>query len=179
MRALFDAHMHAFLQLAAIQATGVNMNVYLGNYPASDDNGTAYLRQKGEIQTALQQFGAGHVLGVTVGNEFILESVFFFSFGGKMADLCPVMSPDKDNKILTVPQDRKASAWFSLATKMNLRIAFVTAAAMLIPWINDTRSMLAGMGLSNITVGNADAGSYFNTQVLEAVDYGVRIPGYI
>jgi len=49
---------------------------------------------------------------------------------------------------------------------------------MLIPWINDTRSMLAGMGLSNISVGNADAGSYFNNLVLEAVDYGVRMPGY-
>jgi len=47
---------------------------------------------------------------------------------------------------------------------------------MLIPWINDTRSMLAEMGLSNITVGNADAGSYFNNEVLAAVDYGVRIP---
>ncbi|KAJ8586018.1 glycoside hydrolase family 17 protein [Rhizopogon salebrosus TDB-379] len=125
------------LVLAAIQATGVNMNVYLGNYPASDDNGTAYLRQKGEIQTALQQFGAGHVLGVTVGNEFILDYV---TGQGQ--------------------QDPNGSAGQE-------------AAAMLIPWINDTRSMLAGMGLSNITVGNADAGSYFNTQVLEAVDYGM------
>jgi hypothetical protein len=50
---------------------------------------------------------------------------------------------------------------------------------MLIPWIQDTRTMLAGMGYSNISVGNADAGSYFNTQVLAAVDYGVRIPGCI
>jgi len=65
------------LQLAAIEATQVNMNVYLGNYPAVDDNGTAYERQKGEIQTALQQFGAGHVLGITVGNEFVLELVLF------------------------------------------------------------------------------------------------------
>lgn len=65
--------MYICLQLAAIEATQVNMNVYLGNYPAVDDNGAAYTRQKGEIQTALQQFGAAHVLGVTVGNEFILE----------------------------------------------------------------------------------------------------------
>lgn len=27
-----------------------------------------------------------------------------------------------------------------------------------------------------IPVGNSDAGSYFNNQVLEAVDYGVRFP---
>jgi hypothetical protein len=49
------------------------MGVYLGNYPAVDDNGTAYERQRGEIQTALQTYGASNVLGVTVGNEFILE----------------------------------------------------------------------------------------------------------
>jgi len=46
---------------------------------------------------------------------------------------------------------------------------------MLIPWIKDTRSMLQGMGLGNIPVGTSDAGSYFNNQVLENVDYGVRM----
>lgn len=46
---------------------------------------------------------------------------------------------------------------------------------MLVPWISDTRSMLSSMGLSNILVGNADAGSYFNNEVLSAVDYGVGI----
>lgn len=61
------------LILAAIQATKVNMSVWLGNYPALGDNGTAYFRQQGEMQTALQQFGAANVAGVTVGNEFILE----------------------------------------------------------------------------------------------------------
>lgn len=45
---------------------------------------------------------------------------------------------------------------------------------MLIPWIQDTRSMLTSLNLGKtIPVGNADAGSYFNTQVLEAVDYGM------
>lgn len=61
------------LVLDAIQQTKVNMTVWLGNYPAYNDNGTAYERQRGEIQTALQQFGATNVAGVTVGNEFILE----------------------------------------------------------------------------------------------------------
>jgi len=46
-------------------------------------------------------------------------------------------------------------------------------AAILLPFIKDTRDMLASMGLS-IPVGNSDAGSYFNTQVLSAIDYGVR-----
>lgn len=51
---------------------------------------------------------------------------------------------------------------------------FVLAAAALIPWINDTRTMLASLNLGKtIPVGNADAGSYFNTKVLEAVDYGM------
>jgi len=52
--------------------------------------------------------------------------------------------------------------------------SFIIAAAMLIPWIQDTRNMLSSLNLGKtIPVGNADAGSYFNTQVLEAVDYGM------
>ncbi|KAG2347833.1 glycoside hydrolase family 17 protein [Suillus weaverae] len=125
------------LVLAAIQATKVNMSVYLGNYPAVDDNGAAYTRQKGEIQTALQQYGGANVLGITVGNEFILD---YITMQGQ-----------------TDPNGSAGQA----------------AAAMLIPWISDTRSMLSSMGLSNILVGNADAGSYFNNQVLSAVDYGM------
>ncbi len=49
-------------------------------------------------------------------------------------------------------------------------------AALLIPNITDTRNMLASLSLpTTIPVGNADAGSYFNNEVLAAVDYGVRI----
>ncbi|KAG6817845.1 hypothetical protein H0H87_001677 [Tephrocybe sp. NHM501043] len=47
-------------------------------------------------------------------------------------------------------------------------------ASQLLSYINDTRQMLAGLSLSkNIPVGNSDAGSYFNTEVLSAVDYGL------
>lgn len=47
-------------------------------------------------------------------------------------------------------------------------------AAILIADINDTRSMLSSLNLGKtIPVGNSDAGSYFNTKVLEASDYGV------
>jgi hypothetical protein len=73
MWTIFNVSIYTCLQLAAIQATKVNMSVYLGNYPAVNDNGAAYTRQKGEIQTALQQYGGANVLGITVGNEFILE----------------------------------------------------------------------------------------------------------
>lgn len=45
-------------------------------------------------------------------------------------------------------------------------------AELLIANINDTRSMLSGLGVS-LPVGNADAGSYFNDLVLEQVDYGM------
>lgn len=48
-------------------------------------------------------------------------------------------------------------------------------AAILISYINDTRSMLAAMNLGSMPVGTADAGSYFNTEVLQVVDYGVRL----
>ncbi|EGN98846.1 glycoside hydrolase family 17 protein [Serpula lacrymans var. lacrymans S7.3] len=126
------------LVLSAIQQTQVNMSVYLGNYPSATDNGTAYERQRGEIQVALQNYGANNVAGVTVGNEFVLDYVT----GQGQSD---PNGPAGDE-----------------------------AAAMLIPWINDTRSMLADLNLGKtIPVGNSDAGSYFNTKVLEAVDYGM------
>jgi hypothetical protein len=48
-------------------------------------------------------------------------------------------------------------------------------AQILIGYINDTISMLSGMNLNPpIPIGNADAGAYFNNEVLEAVQYGVR-----
>jgi hypothetical protein len=54
--------------------------------------------------------------------------------------------------------------------------SFGKGAQQLISYIQDTRSTLAQMGLGGkVPVGNSDAGAYFNTQVLEAVDYGVRV----
>lgn len=48
-------------------------------------------------------------------------------------------------------------------------------AQLLIPNITDTRTMISDLNLGKtIQVGNADAGSFFNNEVLEAVDYGVR-----
>jgi len=45
-------------------------------------------------------------------------------------------------------------------------------ADLLIVNITDTRNLLKTLGVS-LPVGNSDAGSYFNTKVLEAVDYGM------
>ena len=49
------------------------MSVFLGNYPVPDDNNAAYDRQKSEIQSAIQTYGADHIGGITVGNEFMLK----------------------------------------------------------------------------------------------------------
>ncbi|KAG9218850.1 hypothetical protein CCMSSC00406_0001036 [Pleurotus cornucopiae] len=47
-------------------------------------------------------------------------------------------------------------------------------AAMLVRYIKDTRDMLASMNLpKTIPVGNSDAGSFFSTEVLSNVDYGL------
>ncbi|KAJ7170893.1 glycoside hydrolase family 17 protein [Mycena crocata] len=48
-----------------------------------------------------------------------------------------------------------------------------TGAAILINDITDTRSMMSGLSLSNVTIGTSDAGSYFNTRILQSVDYGM------
>lgn len=40
--------------------------------------------------------------------------------------------------------------------------------------------MLAAMNLDkDIPVGNSDAGSFFNTEILASIDYGVRTPRYV
>ncbi len=60
-------------QLEAIRQTKVDMQVYLGNYNAPNDNNVAYDRQKAEIQNILQTYGPDQVSGITVGNEYILK----------------------------------------------------------------------------------------------------------
>lgn len=62
------------LVLEAIKQTKVDMEVFLGIYPIPDDD-SAYERQRDTIKEALQTYGADHVAGITVGNEFILNYV--------------------------------------------------------------------------------------------------------
>jgi exo-beta-1,3-glucanase (GH17 family) len=57
------------------------------------------------------------------------------------------------------------------ATDPNSAVGNV-GAQLLIANITDTRNMLSQLNI-NLPVGNSDAGSYFNTEVLEAVDYGM------
>ena len=49
------------------------MQVYAGNFVVDGDS-TAYERQRDAIKNAIITYGADHVAGVTVGNEFMLKS---------------------------------------------------------------------------------------------------------
>ena len=49
------------------------MTVWLANYPIATDNGTAYQRQRDEIQQALQKYPKERIAGIIVGNEFMLK----------------------------------------------------------------------------------------------------------
>ncbi|KAJ1305130.1 hypothetical protein OPQ81_000167 [Rhizoctonia solani] len=124
------------LVLQAIQDTKVNLEVFVGIYVNDDD--TAYTRQRDLIKEAITTYGTDHIAGVTVGNEYILNSV--------------------------------TAAGESDATGT----AGLNAAANLTAKIQDTRSMLSGLSLSkNLPVGTSDAGAYFNTAILQAIDYGL------
>ena len=58
------------------------MTVYLGNYNIPTDD-APYIRQRDAIIDAIKTYGADHVAGVTVGNEYMLKCVLrvmLFSF---------------------------------------------------------------------------------------------------
>ncbi|KAH7338353.1 glycoside hydrolase [Rhizoctonia solani] len=61
------------LVLQAIQDTKVNMEVFVGIYVNEDD--AAYTRQRDLIKDAITKYGTDHIAGVSVGNEYILNSV--------------------------------------------------------------------------------------------------------
>ncbi|KAI0368823.1 glycoside hydrolase [Pilatotrama ljubarskyi] len=125
------------LVLEAIERTKVNMTVWLGNYPIPTDP-APYERQRDAIIDALKTYGADHVAGITVGNEFMLN--YLNANGGTVAD-------SDIGKV---------------------------GAQLLISNITDTRNAVAALNLGKtLPIGTADAGSFFNTEVLEAVDYGM------
>ncbi|KIM84163.1 glycoside hydrolase family 17 protein [Piloderma croceum F 1598] len=124
------------LVMDAIQQTKVNMTVYIGNYPVSTDNNTAYLRQRDEIDIAIKAFGVNNIGGVTVGNEFMLN---YMTAQG---------TSDPNSAIAN------------------------QGAQLLIADIDDTRSNLTSLDLpKELSVGTSDAGSYFNNEVMEKIDY--------
>lgn len=127
------------LVLEAIKQTKVDLGVYLGIYNVPTDGGAAYERQRDTIKDAIETYGTDHILGVTVGNEFMLN--YLTANGGGDTPNGPIGAQ---------------------------------GAQALIPNITDTINMLKGMNLpKHIPVGTADAGSFFNNEVLEAVEYGM------
>jgi hypothetical protein len=131
------------------------MTVWLGNYNIPTDNGTAYNRQRDVLKEALQSYGTDHVAGMTVGNEFMLK------YDSRLVN----------ERVMT-------EITYSYVTQLGSTDANSPqanqGAQILISNIDDTKSMLNGMSLSTIPpVGNADAGSFFNKEVLSDVNYGV------
>jgi exo-beta-1,3-glucanase (GH17 family) len=61
------------LVLEAIKQTKVNVSVVVANYPIATDGGAAYTRQAQELEAAITAYGTDHMIGMVVGNEFILD----------------------------------------------------------------------------------------------------------
>lgn len=61
--------------LEAIEQTGVDLEVFAAIYSVADDDHVAYRRQRDLIRDAIQTYGADHIAGITVGNEFMLNWV--------------------------------------------------------------------------------------------------------
>jgi len=124
--------------LEAIKQTGVDLKVYLGIYSMPDDDHAAYREQKDAVRLALETYGADNVVGITVGNEFMLNYV--------------------TDKGTLDPNDAIGKE----------------GSAILVADILETRTMLEELGMTGqVEVGNSDAGSYFSTDVLSVVDYGL------
>jgi len=122
------------LVLEAIKQTKTNIKVYPAIYLVDKDE-ASYQRQKTVLQEALQTYGTDNILGITVGNEFMLNYI-------------------------TEHKASNANSTVGLA-----------ASAILKTKIADIRQMLQSMSI-NLPVGTSDAGSYFNNDLLGAVDYG-------
>ncbi|GAA6028679.1 hypothetical protein JCM8097_007343 [Rhodosporidiobolus ruineniae] len=58
--------------LQAIQDTKANMTIWIGAYMGTND--TVNAQQQQDILDALKAYGADHVSGVTIGNEYILNA---------------------------------------------------------------------------------------------------------
>jgi hypothetical protein len=65
-------------QLEAIKQTKVDLDVVPAIYNVPTDGGAAYVRQRDLIVDAIKTYGTGNILGLTVGNEWMLESVDHF-----------------------------------------------------------------------------------------------------
>ena len=122
------------LVLEAIEQTKTNLKVFPAIYVVDKDD-VGFQRQKTALQQALQTYGTGSILGIIVGNQFMLN-------------------------YMTEQQ----------ATSANITVG-LAASAILKTRIADIRQMLTSMSIS-LPVGTSDEGSYFNNDLLGAVDFG-------
>ena len=153
------------MQLEAIKQTKVNMSAWLAVYNVPD-NATAYEEQAEKVIDALKTYGADHVGGVTVGNEFILKCVF-----GLIPMSCCGLG--RSGEVLT---GRGFSYIGAHGGGDDPNSAVGDAgAALLNANITDMKNQISNLGLT-IPVGTSDAGAYFNNEVLENVDFAVRLP---
>lgn len=133
------------------------MSVWLGNFVSADDGGVAYQRQRDTIKQALQDYGTDHVEGIAVGNEFMLKSVLLKTLLSAPDTFCSYLNDNDDSND---PDPDGAIGQ--------------QGAQILIQDITDTRQMVTGLSLpKTLTIGTAEAGSFFNTEVLESVDFGM------
>jgi len=59
-------------QLEAVTQLKVKMEIFTGIYVVEKDD-AAYTRQRDAVMQAIKTYGADHIAGVTVGNEFMLK----------------------------------------------------------------------------------------------------------
>ena len=137
----------------------MDLSVYLGNYILANDNRTAYLRQRQAIVDAIKTYGTGHIAGVTVGHKFMFEFVHHLVLA--LVDVEAFERSYLNGNGTTDPNSSVGNR----------------GADILIADIRDTINTLNSMNLSkHIPVGNSDASAYFNTKVLQSIEYGV---GYL
>jgi exo-beta-1,3-glucanase (GH17 family) len=60
------------LQLEAVTQLKVKMEIFTGIYVVENDD-AAYTRQRDAVMQAIKTYGADHIAGITVGNEFMLK----------------------------------------------------------------------------------------------------------
>ena len=122
------------LVLEAIKQTKTNIKVFPAIYVVENDE-VGYQRQRSALQQALQNYGTDNVLGIIVGDEFLLNYAIEHNATG-------------------------ANSTVGLA-----------ASAILKGKIADIRQMLTSMNIT-LHVGTSEAGSFFNVDLLGAVDFG-------
>ena len=120
--------------MEAIKQTKTDLKIYPSIYLVDIDE-AGYQCQKTALQQALQTYGTNTILGITVGNEVMLN----YMLDHNTTNIDGTDGP--------------------------------AASALLRGNLTDIRQMLKSMNI-NLPIGTADAASYFNLDLLGALDFG-------